>query len=321
MGRLNVAIPIQKQDIFWMEGLSKGHPVWLLTGDADSAVVIKGDANNDQQHVQQALLTMNAISPGSLAIQLAPMEIMALRSFAQEIAPSCGDDLETREALNNFLALSSRNVYKFTKMEYMKITTLGTGNTTLGNKQSVKLIAKAANAPGGLEDLGEIVAADMWNSNQDRFSFLKITAPGSITVNGYKMNFLTNLGNIMVRQLANDYRFVGLDALDPTSGDLDFETQNDIDKWGFRIFTPSNIRGGWVDTIAELCVADLKHALGKKTGLLKTWRLKSGGEARFAKGLLAGAKQIERHLKSIYGNNLRHAPKSVQVRAKLVQWI
>lgn len=323
MGRLSVTYPIQYNDLFDFSALSKGHPVWLVTGDCGSALVIKGDVMTESSTVDQALQIMNLMSPSGRTTQLTTAELGALVRYTSELRKlNAGEDPTLDEAILFFQSLAAKPMYKFTKMDVLKLTTLGSSNRELSDKNAIKLIAKAANAPGGLEDLGEIIGADMWNCNYDRFSFIDIDNPGTITVNGVKMNHLINLGNIMVHEMAGEYRFVGLDALDPTSNNLDFSKQYVINKWGFRWFdrrVPTFREN--VQCIGDRCASDLKYALGKKSGLLKQYRLKSGGGARIAKGLMNAVVNIERHLKGMYGPALRNAPKSIRDRAEEVGWL
>lgn len=318
MARISVQFPFQAGDLVDVTPLSPGQPVYLLTGDMGSSLVIKAEKTGDTQWVSNSIEIMSIVSPGGQTKLLVPSEKQALTTFLSDLRrlDDRTDEGLTR-AINELLLAVNDPTRTLFKMEPLQLTTLGTSNSEVDPK-AIKRIASAANATGGLEDLGEIIAADMFNGNQDRFAFDNLQNKTGITVNGHQCWHLLNLGNIMVYQLVNEWRFVGLDSVDPFSIlAQNFDSKWDTD-WGFRIFHgPARLTN--VKFVADHVAEDLKYALGKKKGLIKSWRLSGDATKRLAKGMLQGYDRIEYMLKSKYPK-LRFAPEGIQKRCKLMDW-
>ncbi len=321
MPLLNVNTVFRDQDILDSSPLSPGQPVFLIEGQAGSSLVVKGDKVTGE-FVDNSLLTMSMVNGFGRPAKLVPLEINALKTALQRLRRQDDhSDHGYTAGLQTFLQYLDEQNRTFTKMDTLKITTLGTGNDKI-NPDAVKKIAKAANAMGGLEDLGAIMAADMFNGNQDRFAFDNIdNPPCGLTYEGKTFNYLLNLGNIMVVDIGDECRFAGLDAVDPMSMSREFRSNvpSIVKRWGFRIFHQHK-RAYRVLQVAELCAEDLKVALGKKkSGFFTRHRLKEGADKRLAKGLHNGADTIKRELQKLYPS-LKVAPEGIRGRCDVVGW-
>jgi hypothetical protein len=314
-----------KADIGSIQHLSPSQPVWAVHGIRGGTVVVKSDevVYGNIHSVTNSNALMGIVSPVAKAKPLEVKERAALSQWV-EMLSSGMQDLEPQEQqgllfLKQCLGPMKRAWYK---MEYLhQISTLATEKAGQGKK-----VAAALNAPGGLEQLGKIVAVDMFNSNNDRFGFERgvETVPQGREWGEAKqnLNYLANIGNIVIREVGEGYQIVGLDAFDPASRLSGLQVPEIRTwKWAYDIFDPNYPVPGMIDIVAKRCVQDLNDVIGmRKSGFIHSYRLGKSAPARFAAGLREGAKLIEESFKNKYGNSIIPIPPGILIRAKRAGW-
>ena len=183
-------------------------------------------------------------------------------------------------------------------------------------------MAEAVKTTGGLETLGEVIAADLFNANNDRFAY---DGQGSKNPN-LPVRFLAiwNEGNVLIAIDGNGRgRPIGLDSFDPTSNPV--YPHNKVitaaDNWpGMMLATnQANQRR----TFAGNVIHDLELALGprnRKVLFGSTTRLGKNRKNRLLAGLDRGTARIKTTLqrqRNAPGPNL---PVSVSSRMTLLGW-
>jgi len=93
---LSLNTPILEDEIYFAKGLSEGHPVFLLEGFNEEAIVVKaeGDANlaADARNtsIRSNARVISAVDPNARQVVLNPPEVQALRNFADFILAEVG---------------------------------------------------------------------------------------------------------------------------------------------------------------------------------------------------------------------------------------
>ena len=166
-------------------------------------------------------------------------------------------------------------------------------STTYSTTQALK-------RSGGLEKLGEIIAADLFNGNTDRFGPPYNLNPGR-GPGGIPLAAIYNVGNVFVACDGKGRgKPIGLDNFDPAGESKDVNSANlDKKQWGGMLLRPSERANR--ETYAGLIITDLEALLGprnRKIPLGTTKRLGNARKARLTKGMVSGAKKLKTTLKA-----------------------
>jgi hypothetical protein len=271
------------------ENLHAGHPVFLIAGYDGSHLVIKKESTLDQQNVRRNQLAMQLASPQARSVILSLNEVTALhtavadaRSWAiilqRPLSPDVG-------VLDQYLA----NPGTWFKMKEAKgLMNLGGAVQRLqtGDKSGVRAMAKALNGSGGLEALGKIVGADMFNNNGDRFTW---KGGGFVEVGTERIDVkaLVNVGNVMGAMSGSKLTMIGLDSWDPLGVDqADMNQQISPDLWlGVILAEP---KASARLEFAKLIADDLNLLLGprdRRFEFLQQTRLNPDAPKRIVKGM------------------------------------
>ena len=313
---------IEPSSIFSIKGLSPGHPVYLLEGwTHGTGLVVKLESNAPAKHVKSNAMIMHAVSPGATAVPLKPAELQALSAWcaantdSAAAAPLTGDLRQTgtwikMNAAQNLLDLSG-----------------AAGKAATGDKTDVRLIAKTLNAPGGLEALGAIIAADAFNSNNDRFAFdgnggqrWPKNPPGP------SLQCLANVGNVFIASSSSGaMKPIGLDTWDPGSQHKNLRDKLDesLARWPGRMLGDAAKQDRV--NFASMVVGDLETVLGPRNrnfiakALVGTNRLGPNSEARVVTGIEQGAKKIRDYLKQRYATH--KLPVGLSHRLNALGWL
>jgi hypothetical protein len=286
--------------------------VWLLKGFNNDSVVIKTDAVETPQY-KSAMPFLKVVDPRAKLKILGPSEQSALRefvrayeAFAAELR-TMGVESDASEAAA-IEGLKSQLQYTFVKMEAQKVATLDNAATerlTGGGKTSLRSFTVALKSPGGLEKLGNVIAADLFIGNTDRFYPGKVTPQvfGGIQLN---LRCLVNIGNVFIAQHGGMYEVGALDFMDPNSLFKDINAplgpieQRLETKWPARTLADRTAR----HSFAKDVIHDLEKILGprKSSFSLKT-KLGSDAVSRLETGMVQGAKKLQQKMELKYNPN------------------
>jgi hypothetical protein len=204
------------------------------------------------------------------------------------------------------------------------------------DKTGVRQIAKALNNSGGFETLGQIVAADLYNHNSDRFipSSLGWGAAANDRIgqqNGKftKFQALGNVGNVLITIKSKTASPIGLDSFDPNSDYADVSKtiealeQQNVYPWLGRFLAKD--RANDRQTFAQEIYDDLESALGprKRAGLAKVFnmsdkRLKSDGAKRILAGMETGTKKLREKLTLLVRRAPMNSAPGLQSRLNII---
>lgn len=328
MARLSFEREFSKNDILWIKNLgSSGQAVFLLEGEADSSIVVKGEVTEESFKVSHVNQIMNIVSPNARSKVLSRTELNALEGALRDFTTmDGGDDQDYTNAIKAMTNVIKGGQRVLIKMETLKLTTL-----EKANDRNSKKIGKALNAPNGLEDLGKIISADMFVGNNDRFDFSQMfdndtkDRPRFSWGDGIHKKplwYLYNVGNIMVHESLTHFQVIGLDAFDynnRTTGWQRFADDDERERWPYRIFHP-DLRKGWVALLSERVAEDMKTVVGKTTGTISRYRLARNAAQRIAIGMNLGADLIEKAFKAKYGHPGAITPPGLIERIELAGW-
>ncbi len=315
-----------------MKNISPGHPVYLLEMPDDSFLIIKND-NATASSMQNNLNTMAAVSPKSGGSVLTDAEMKAVINYVVLEKEYAAKNLKPINPDITLFENHMRAHGTWFKMEgvpgFTDIKSALEDLKNNGNYQGVRAIGKALNAPDGFETLGQVIAADFFNQNRDRF--FPNTSAGAVeggqnpTTMG-RFRVVANYGNIMIsvdkkknRTLALDKflskigrdrkkerTVLGLDSYDPsTFMYMDMtKTVAQIEAvggspWDGRFLCAN---GAALQRREELCddiFNDLDELLGpwKKSKLsLSKKRLEKDGGRRMRIGIEEGGEKIMKYL-------------------------
>ncbi len=311
---LSVDNPIVANDIDKIK-MFKDLKVWLLVGFNNDKVVIKKDAVHAPQ-IKSANPIIRAIAPNAKLKILTPAENMALNQYVMTYEAWARDyqlmglalDPDEDQAVQDLkLVLGPTFPEPFVKMQAVNVTDIEKAleQRMGGDKANLRAFTDTLNAPGGLEKLGKIIAADMFNGNRDRFY------PGkrsSKTIGGTTINLrcLVNVGNVFRVETAGGSEVGALDFIDPNalfkdiSEPLDQGERRTGKLWPGRLLANKKERNAF----AEDVIHDLEAILSPRKSMfsLKT-KLKSGAAGRIATGMVEGAKLIKSKLEAKYNPN------------------
>jgi hypothetical protein len=276
-----------------VQNLQNGHPVFLLVADDASHLVIKQESTTDTQNLKHNLTTMAMASPKARSVILTQPEVNVLKVYIAHKGyminthngpPFTGDE----NTLNTYLS----QVGTWFKMkEAVGYTDLGRVASQLlnGDKSGVRKLANALNDSNGLEALGKIVAADLFNNNNDRFA-LNMAGPiyvrqGNADVR-FNMQVLVNIGNVMAATSGSKLRLIGLDSWDPSAEGINDMNADPTPDWTGRLLAPDK-EVERLNFATAIC-GDLEMLLGtrnRRFDFLQQTRLNKDADKRIAKGM------------------------------------
>jgi hypothetical protein len=228
-------------DIADIQRISAGHPVYKVTGWDGEAIVVKKENAMQAGRIATSASFMRVVDTHHNVNNLDmadQSEIMEWLSSPLRVARETLDTtkLAHYEALEHDMGefgAAFLNEVKFTKMPVKRIIELEDAyrEQAGGDKTSVRRFAAVLKGRGGLQSLGKIVAADLFNGISDRFD----PAGGipAITVKNapdVQPQVLRNLGNVMLSIEDEGAVLSGLDFWDRNTGWRQWEqTVNDLE--------------------------------------------------------------------------------------------
>jgi hypothetical protein len=307
MPKLSLDVPIESLES--IKALQSGHPVYLLVAEDQSHLVIKMEKTRDAENLRRNQLAMQIASPASRSVILSANELDTLKNFVRfwkmQVKHGVSDALpDDVKALAKDLAAGGT---WFKMREARGLTNLASiaRQTLEGDKSGARALAKALNASGGLEALGRIVGADLFNQNGDRFVFGYATKTAITTENGevlFDCQALINVGNVMAAISDGKLRTIGLDSWDPGS---EGSSETDMNKavtaanWFGALLAPS--RKSDRVTYGEAIASDLNQLLGprnRRFSFLQQTRLDSDAGKRIADGMESIRKRLIERLEA-----------------------
>jgi hypothetical protein len=293
--------------------LSHNHPVYLLEGHREDEVVVKRENHRNATELFHNTRVMGAADRKAKANPMTVNEIQQMMSWAIQAKAQAGQ--ATSAILHEFLA-QTKAPGSWVKMNRYDLLDLHHANQLMQSqkdKSEVRELARALNAPGGMEMLGKIVAADLFNANADRFGISYPLNESNHEGSGYRdetglrrLNHLMNWGNVMIirgRQASP----IGLDSFDPYgkfsnwSISLAAAEQAAGAQWPGRYLAPA--QAIMRHKVAMRCVADLNVMLGQRNRRFASFsqvRLNRDAVTHMAAGMTRGIEQIRMMLISKY---------------------
>ncbi|MBL7997205.1 MAG: hypothetical protein JNL32_01080 [Candidatus Kapabacteria bacterium] len=321
---MNLNLPIPTQTIQQIRQLSQGHPVYLVSVPNDNFVV-KMENTTSGKNLRQPLEIMNVIDPSAFTRVLNKEELMGLRNWLQshandveEFTPGYMLDklkgaLKPPMPTPNGIMHMQENVWIVMHAQKNLRDIDGAWNKRLqGDKSGVKEIAAILNKPGSLEKLGEIIAADAFNNNNDRINLESIINPhkdnhGKIleTSEGkIVLKCIQNPGNFFFGERGSTSVVLGLDSFDPNNLFRNFDvflTTNDGFYYAGVILHENS--GAQRKLLCENVVSDIETLLGprnRKIIFASKKRLPSDAASKISAGIRSGATKIFNHIKLKY---------------------
>lgn len=312
---LSMTSNIEWDDIHIVKELKAGK-VWLLTSITGEKLVIKVDANQSDQ-IKDANRIAKIIDPSAKMKVLSKLEVFALKRYIVYFNDLVAyfDSLNlTNHPLSHIDKSAIKNLKErvdeldkfpepFVKMAAMDLLNLEDAaiQRSKGNKEMVKDFASTLKTQGGLEKLGQVVAADMFNDNTDRFypNYNQQQKFGSYSI---VLKACVNPGNVMLALNDNSGPKVTiLDFADPNSKLKTFNTALNDDAKGFSTMVDKRLRKQFAKDI----IFDLESILHPKKSKysLKT-KLGSNASSRIEKGMRDGMKLIKSSLAAKYPGGL-----------------
>lgn len=323
--------------------LADARPIYLLVGTDESQVVIKKELtfnHHDKDNLHYANLAMHRVSPAFLAEVCLPFEVEVLRSFV-DMYISIADMTFTLvpaeiDHLDNALQ-SGGAWFKMSKAEEVRDLSEAMKQLSDHNdKSGVRQIA-AALRRGGLEALGKIIAADLFNGNVDRFNPYFTNRFGQEKRVGDRIPgpppqqqfaVLLNIGNVLFSMRQNESRPIGLDPYDrqghwrkmnKTIRRLESTSPGGEDWPGHHLKNiPQETQ--WRARFATLIAEDLETALGprnRKIAVLSSRRLPRNADARILTGMNTGINDLKN---TFNRSRLGPIPAGLRDRLHILGW-
>lgn len=318
-------------DIRGIRRLDDNRPVFLLAGERGH-IVIKRDMTpnpSDPGNMRTALRNMKAVDPAIASRQLTSRELEALATFIE--AQMLDAQLSGRPvpaevtALEGYLNQGAGPTWlKMNKLEgIMNLESAALAARNQGNKEGVRAIAAALSAPGGLEKLGEILAVDLFNGNNDRFDL--DDQPQGQAFHGLQFRRLANMGNVVLCLQNDILRPVGLDAYAGMSEFRNFDKPEPPgnSRWPGRHLADTPQEDQWMKAFCEDVAHDLETALGRRNrrgifALASKSRLPGDAAIRLWRGTGGGVRKLKTKLGSMYSAQSR--PPGLLSRMRILNW-
>lgn len=314
---LGIRNPLKAADIYKISELAKGHPVYKVEGWGDErtgrvdTIVLKVESGHGPA-VQVAAHVMSMVDQRSAQIALNAAELAELKKWATGAEVP---DVETFRAAQA-IAQTLNQPGTWLKMELRNLMTLDDAVTKRldpanPDKADVRVIAHALRKHGGLEKLGEIIAADLFNGSNDRFAYPALAAaqPGK---HGIPLKVVQNVGNVFIACDGNGRGSpIGLDNFDPfgAARHVDGPQAQGMDlslgQWGGNLLVKANKADR--DEFVAAVIEDMEALLGggsrnRKNPFGTQNRLGTGRKQRLTNGLASGAKKLEAGFKKARAN-------------------
>lgn len=301
---LGLKNPLKAEDIYKISELSQGHPVFKVEGWGDGsskkvdAIVLKMEGANSKGVVVAASI-MGMVDPRSAQVALTPQELQELKTWVNGGEVPDVESFRVAQTVATTLAQPGT----WLKMELRKLMTLddAVANRLGGDKADVRVIAHALRQHGGLEKLGEIIAADLFNGSNDRFAYPPYAnaQPGKHPI---PTKVVQNVGNVFIACAGRSGTPIGLDNFDPGSATkyVDGPEANDMDlglqSWGGNLLVRANKADR--DLFIAAVIEDMEALLGggsrnRKNPFGSQNRLGTGRKQRLTNGIASGAKKME----------------------------
>jgi hypothetical protein len=328
---LSLMQPIRFDDISGIDSL-KPYKVFLLRGiGIDEGLVVKSEGKDLTDIRPLANSVMKAVDPQARVKTLDMAELQAIKDFvdaysdyveALHLIPVPEKALQ--ELRKVFSYPDSSNPAMWTKMEKLQLRSLDS-TLSLPNDDDRDCVldqfAKALSRNNGLGKLGEIVAADAFIGNTDRFEPFGSVAPymGPAVGRGYKYNItlksVRNVGNVFIALNADSGRFEPspVDYLDPNSVFERFQplaASERVGQWPGRALLTKAARLEYAQKIAE----DLERLLNPRGRRRLIPLLGLNAVSQIEAGMVSGARKIYTKL----GEKFNTKPMPESVRERLV---
>ncbi len=343
---LGVNQPIESwPDIKAVVPLANARPVYLLVGTDDSHVVIKNEVGgqSDATNLKFANRAMRTVSPAFVSKVCLRSEVQVLKQRVDYEVMLCDMKLLPLPAEIDHLDQSLQNGGVWFKMEKAEgVLGLNTAMAQARNQQDKSGIRQIAAAlqKGGLDALGKIIAADLFNGNTDRFNPFNQdrfgntvragdVIPGSNPLQRFAV--LLNVGNVLISMQNNQNRPIGLDAyeaqgdwrkLDKTIQQLELVAQNN-ERWPGRHLEDTPQEAQWRAQFAALVAADLETALGPRNRKI-FWgtrrRLPKNAAARILAGMNAGIRELQTTFAQYVNKPGKARPVGLTDRLNILGW-
>jgi hypothetical protein len=317
---LQLSGQIAPEDISGVKKLDRLRPVYLLVGDGGKVVVKRDNTPHDvdPRNMRTALRNMKIVDRTMATKQLTRAEMQALSQFvelkrmeAEMFNSPLADDVKSLSQ-----DLEVVGIVSWVKTNFfdglVNLESAAAMVLNEGKKTGIKAIAAALNLPGGFEKLGQILAVDAFNGNDDRFSFSN--AP--VVNPGFRR--LTNPGNVAVCLQDNVLRPVGMDAY---AGNAEFRSVAEAGppdrEWsGYRLREDQR---AWRKTFCEEVEADLEKSLHPKNRFVSlTRRLSHNAAPRLAAGMDQGIVMLRTKLLAMHAPAQR--PPGLHARIIALGW-
>lgn len=332
---LQLQQPLKAVDIGSIQHLDRHRPVFLLVGTVPSdTLVIKRDTTrtaSDGKNMTTAIRNMKTVDPVVASKTLHRSELDQLGDFVRRKKLLAGKEGEIDPdvtELERYLADGTEGItwLKMRKLEGI-VTLEGAAQMAQKedpDKSGVRNIAAALNAPGGLEKLGQILAVDLFNGNNDRFD--PSDDPQPFEKDGHSYRRLVNMGNVVLCTQGGSLQVVGLDAYAGWSEFRDVEgevSQQDLLRWpGIHL---KDDHQAWREEFVKDVAVDLETALGprnRKLAFLSSSRLPKDAVRRILAGIDQGSRTLRDKIQAAIGlgkeNKLQ---KGLKQRLQVLGWM
>lgn len=295
--------------------------IFVLSGNEGEKIVIKAENRVTEKHYKSVLPVINAIKPSARTILLDKSELIELNKYRADLATVEAPNISTKDDSVIFqekprelqgielLKCMLKDGCQFVKMpHYDGIIDLDHAvkqRLVHGNKTELRLFASTLSKPGGLEALGEVLAADLYIGNTDRFM---PRAPDDDTVTcrkygnvSFHFKALANIANVFCCKQKDGGGVVGpLDFVTYGGQQKHFDeelskleqdgTKDDFGKWtGYALVRREERK----KFIAEV-VQDLEAVLGPRRHKFSPFRkLPTNAAKRLEAGMMSGARHIK----------------------------
>ena len=316
---LSLTSPIFATEIQEIKELGDHGNVWLLKGHNDDKVVIKHEGR-EADVFKSANPAIKAIAPQAALKILKPEELQALNRYIAGFAasemdyqilgmPLSASEKKAIKSLKYRLGLAQKNGWPFVKMAAVNVMDLGGAleKRMAGDKSDLQAFTNTLNAPGGLERLGKILAADLFVTNFDRFCPKEYLHGRQTNMNlggvTLYLRCLLNIGNVFQIDTGSGVEVGAMDFIWPKEG---FENINtplaDAERvggeWMGRLLADRRRREEYAKDVVhdlEAVLSPRKHVLSMKS------KLNPDAARRVANGMVEGAKLIKASLESKHG--------------------
>jgi hypothetical protein len=316
---LNIDAPIRNWDISSVCILKRGKVFKIIGFQGDSLVLKVDNADNVLSKVKPANTVMKAVDPRVKVKVLKPEELAELDRFITDFDDMCEFFAEMTDLKADYVPRDAKAAVAqltktlkvpasaWTKMQTLDLRDLegAIESAGAGNGESpLKIFAKALSSTGGLEKLGEIVAADAFIGNTDRFSSDLNPKPRKIGPYTILLKSLVNVGNVFIAlNPSGKYEPLPLDFLDPYGpfermerlGTLEKDAQNPR-IWPGRVLATKELRAAYAEKIAE----DLENLLNPTGRRLFFPMLGFCAASRVQRGMVSAMRKIRARLQQKY---------------------